>query len=81
MGRRDLIEVEARRGDGAAAADLEPLVAHVRAACARVGITRATVGLVVVSPHEMAAINGEHRPVDFDAPRTPPWRGDPGADG
>ena len=25
-----------------------------------------------------AAINGEPRPVDFDAPRTPPWRGDPG---
>jgi ADP-ribose pyrophosphatase YjhB (NUDIX family) len=25
-----------------------------------------------------AAINGERRPVDFDAPRTPPWRGDPG---
>jgi ADP-ribose pyrophosphatase YjhB (NUDIX family) len=25
-----------------------------------------------------AAINGEQRPVDFDAPRTPPWRGDPG---
>jgi ADP-ribose pyrophosphatase YjhB (NUDIX family) len=24
-----------------------------------------------------AAINGESRPVDFDAPRTPPWRGDP----
>jgi hypothetical protein len=22
-----------------------------------------------------AAINGENRPVDFDAPRTPPWRG------
>jgi ADP-ribose pyrophosphatase YjhB (NUDIX family) len=22
-----------------------------------------------------AAIAGEHRPVDFDAPRTPPWRG------
>jgi ADP-ribose pyrophosphatase YjhB (NUDIX family) len=22
-----------------------------------------------------AAISGEHRPVDFDAPRTPPWRG------
>ena len=22
-----------------------------------------------------AAINGEHRPADFDAPRTPPWRG------
>ena len=24
-----------------------------------------------------AAIEGEHRPVDFDLPRTPPWRGDP----
>ena len=24
-----------------------------------------------------AAINGEPRPVDFDAPRTPPWRGNP----
>jgi ADP-ribose pyrophosphatase YjhB (NUDIX family) len=23
-----------------------------------------------------AAIAGEHRPVDFDPPRTPPWRGD-----
>ena len=23
-----------------------------------------------------AAIDGEQRPVDFDAPRTPPWRGD-----
>jgi ADP-ribose pyrophosphatase YjhB (NUDIX family) len=22
-----------------------------------------------------AAINGEHRPADFDSPRTPPWRG------
>jgi ADP-ribose pyrophosphatase YjhB (NUDIX family) len=27
-----------------------------------------------------AAINGENRPVDFDAPRTPPWRGDPAAE-
>ena len=27
-----------------------------------------------------AAINGEVRPVDFDAPRTPPWRGDPRLD-
>jgi hypothetical protein len=25
----------------------------------------------------LAAIEGEHRPVDFDLPRTPPWRGDP----
>ena len=26
-----------------------------------------------------AAINGEQRPVDFDAPRTPPGRGEPGS--
>jgi ADP-ribose pyrophosphatase YjhB (NUDIX family) len=26
-----------------------------------------------------AAINGEVRPVDFDRPRTPPWRGEPEA--
>jgi len=61
VGRRDLIEVEARLGDGAASTDLAPLVDHVRFACGRVGVDRATVGLVVVSPDEMAAINGEHR--------------------
>ncbi len=27
-----------------------------------------------------AAINGEQRPVDFDPPRTPPWRGDADTD-
>ena len=61
MGRPELIEVEARLGDGATATDLVPLVDHVVFACARVGVERATVGLVVVSPEAMAAINGEHR--------------------
>ena len=61
MGGADLIEVEARLGDGATATDLTPLVDAVVFACGRVGLTRATVGLVVVSPDEMASINGEHR--------------------
>lgn len=61
MGRPELIEVEARIGEGATATDLAPLVDHVVFACERVGVERATVGLVVVSPDEMAAINGEHR--------------------
>lgn len=61
MGGADLIEVEARLGDGATATDLAPLVDAVVFACGRVGLTRATVGLVVVSPDEMASINGEHR--------------------
>jgi probable rRNA maturation factor len=61
VGRPALIEVEARVGAGAAATDLVPLVDRVRFACARVGVARATVGLLVVSPDEMAAINGEHR--------------------
>jgi probable rRNA maturation factor len=61
VGRPALIEVEARVGEGAAATDLVPLVDRVRFACARVGVARATVGLLVVSPDEMSAINGEHR--------------------
>ena len=85
MGRRDLIEVEARLGDGARRTDLAPLADHVRFACARVGIARATVGLVVVSPDEMAAINGEHRgkpePTDVlsfpvDGPEARDWPDD-----
>ena len=85
MGRRDLIEVEARLGDGAQRVDLAPLVDHVRFACAQVGVDRATVGLVVVSPHEMAAINGEHRgkpePTDVlsfpvDGPEARDWPAD-----
>lgn len=61
MGRRALIDVEARRDPGAAPADLDPLVAAVRAACAAVGVQRASVGLLVVSPDQMARVNGEHR--------------------
>jgi probable rRNA maturation factor len=56
-----VIEVEARAEPGAGAADLPALAAVVRAACARLGLERATVGLLVVGPDEMARVNGEHR--------------------
>lgn len=53
-----MIDVEAR-------ADLDVDVASlaevIRRACERLGITRASVGLLLVGPGEMAAINGEHR--------------------
>ena len=52
-----MIEVEARGGD----ADVAPLVARLVWACGRLGVERATMGLMVVGPDEMAAINGEHR--------------------
>lgn len=61
MGRRTLIEVVARLGDGATPTRLGPLVERVRFACDRVGVARASVGLVIVSPDEMAMVNGEHR--------------------
>lgn len=61
MGRRGLIEVEARLGPGAAPTDLEPLVDAVRFACEQLGVARATAGLVVVSPGGMAMVNGDHR--------------------
>lgn len=50
-----MIEVEAR-GEGAAA-----LADRVRWICERLGVRRASVGLMVVGPKEMARINGEHR--------------------
>ncbi len=53
--------MEARVEPGVEAVDLDPLVARVRFACARVGVDRASVGLMVVGPDEMARINGEHR--------------------
>ncbi len=56
-----MIEVEARAEPGAGPADLEALAAAVRAACARLGLERATVGLLVVGPDEMARVNAEHR--------------------
>ena len=51
-----MIEVEAR-GE----ADTAPLVERLVWACRRLGLTRASMGLMVVGPDEMAAINGEHR--------------------
>ena len=50
-----MIEVEAR-GDGTG-----PLVARLVWACGRLGVERATIGLMVVGAEEMAAINAEHR--------------------
>jgi probable rRNA maturation factor len=52
-----VIEVEAR-GPAAVTA---PLAARLRWACERMGVARASVGLMVVGPDEMASINGEHR--------------------
>ena len=48
--------------------DLDLLAQRVRFTCARVGVERATVGLMVIGPDEMARINGEHRdkPVPTD---------------
>ncbi len=59
-----MIEVEARGGH----ADVAPLVARLVWVCGRLGVERATMGLMVVGADEMAAINGEHRgtPVPTD---------------
>jgi probable rRNA maturation factor len=75
-----MIEVEAR-GD----VDTAPLVARLVWACERLGLERATMGLMVVGPEEMAAINGEHRarpePTDVlafpvDGPEALKWPAD-----
>jgi probable rRNA maturation factor len=47
--------------DGVGPVDLDALASRVRFTCARVGVERATVGLMVIGPDEMARINGEHR--------------------
>lgn len=52
-----MIEIEVR-ADAATAAALEEVV---RFTCGRLGVARATVGVMVVGPEEMAGINGEHR--------------------
>ncbi len=57
-----MIEVEAR-GEGV---DTAPLVARLVWTCERLGVARASMGLMVVGPDEMAAINGAHR--DTPAP-------------
>ncbi|HWH15294.1 MAG TPA: rRNA maturation RNase YbeY, partial [Miltoncostaeaceae bacterium] len=38
-----------------------PLAEVVRWTCGRLGVARASVGLMVVGPDEMARVNGEHR--------------------
>jgi probable rRNA maturation factor len=53
-----VIEVEAR---GRPDVDAAPLEARLRWACERLGLTRASLGLLVVGPQEMARINAEHR--------------------
>ena len=53
-----MIEVEASAGAGV---DTAPLVRRLVWACGRLGVERASVGLMVVGPDEMAVINGEHR--------------------
>ena len=52
-----MIEVETRAPDAVAA----PLEAAVRFVCDRLGVTRASVGLLVVDAAEMGRINAEHR--------------------
>lgn len=53
-----MIDVEARTELDLA---MDPLVAVIRSGCERLGVARASVGLLVVGPRDMAAINGEHR--------------------
>jgi len=52
-----VIEVEARVPEDLAG----ELIAVVRFACDRLGVDRATMGLMVVDPEEMARINHRHR--------------------
>ena len=76
-----MIEVEAR-GEGV---DTAPIVARLVWTCERLGLERASLGLMVVGPDEMAAINGEHRatpaPTDVlafpvDGPEALDWPAD-----
>jgi probable rRNA maturation factor len=53
-----VIEVEVREG---ADADAAPLVTRLVRACERLGIDRATMGLMLVGADEMADLNGRFR--------------------
>jgi probable rRNA maturation factor len=53
-----VIDVEARSDLDV---DVAPLVDLIGRVCNRLGVERATVGLMVVEAEEMAEINGEHR--------------------
>ena len=46
------------------AVDTAPLVARLRATAERLGIADATMGLMVVGPERMRALNAEHRGVE-----------------
>jgi probable rRNA maturation factor len=56
-----VIEVEASVAPEAGEVDLDAVVARVVWACGRLGVGRASAGLMVVGPDEMARVNGEHR--------------------
>ncbi|MCU0307747.1 MAG: rRNA maturation RNase YbeY [Thermoleophilia bacterium] len=56
-----MIEVEASVAPEAGEVDLDAVVARVVWACGRLGVGRASAGLMVVGPDEMARVNGEHR--------------------
>lgn len=53
-----MIEVEARSRDDV---DPAPIVRRLEWTCRRMGLERASLGLMVVKPDEMAQINGTHR--------------------
>jgi probable rRNA maturation factor len=53
-----VIEVEARADVACELSEIEAILVW---ACERLGLGRATVGLMVVGESEMAEINGEHR--------------------
>jgi probable rRNA maturation factor len=54
-----VIDIEVRCDD--TAIDTNGLVSVIRSVCERLGIDRASVGLMIVGPDAMAEINGEHR--------------------
>lgn len=53
-----MIDVEAR---SELDIDVAPLAALLERVCRHLGVERASVGLLVVGPDDMASINGEHR--------------------
>lgn len=63
-----MIEVEGTAAPEAGPVDVASLAEVLRAACGRLGVERATLGLLLVGPEEMARVNAEHRgkPVPTD---------------
>ncbi len=54
-----MIDVEAH--SEVAGQDADPLVPLIQSACNRMGLRRASVGLLIVTPERMAEINGSYR--------------------